>query len=193
VAPYAIDDRFLGTHVVPISKLRLYPGNPRQGNLAVIKKSLAKHSQYKTIVVQADDPEHPENGGTVLGGNHTLMAAKELGWDTLRVDVWDVTDEQARAIVLIDNRSGDLAEYDDRLLAELLAQVEDLDGTGYDPYDVDQLATKLAEQADDDVTYTDASGDDITPPDATEHACPSCGHAWRGACEARATQDGVKG
>jgi hypothetical protein len=189
VAPSTIDDRFLGTHVVPISKLRLYPGNPRQGNLAVIKKSLAKHSQYKTIVVQADDPEHPENGGTVLGGNHTLMAAKELGWDTLRVDVWDVTDEQAREIVLVDNRSGDLAEYDDRLLAELLAQVEDLDGTGYDPYDVDKLATQLAEQ-DDDFVFGNAGSDDAEPPAGfaefdgkrPAHECPSCGHKWTGAC-----------
>lgn len=183
--------RHLGTFDVPIDKLRQYPGNPRRGNIAVIKKSLRKHGQYKTIVVQADDPEHPENGGTVLGGNHTLMAAKELGWDTMRVDIWDVDDEQARAIVLVDNRTTDLADYDDRLLAELLAQVEDLDSTGYDPYDVDKLATQLAEQ-DDDFVFGNAGSDDAEPPDefaefdgkSTDHECPSCGHKWTGACSA---------
>ncbi len=135
--------RHLGTFDIPIDKLRQYPGNPRRGNIAVIKQSLRKHGQYKTIVVQADDPEHPENGGTVLGGNHTLMAAKELGWDTMRVDIWDVDDEQARAIVLVDNRTTDLADYDDRLLAELLAATDDLSGTGYDEQDLEALTKEF--------------------------------------------------
>ncbi len=169
--------RHLGTFDVPIDKLRQYPGNPRRGNIAVIKQSLRKHGQYKTIVAQADDPEHPENGGTVLGGNHTLMAAKELGWNTMRVDIWDVDDEQARAIVLVDNRTTDLADYDDRLLAELLAQVEDLDSTGYDLTDVKSLEIELEEGHKIELFDSDDGDDDAPTPPAEPHCKP--GDVWQ--------------
>lgn len=138
---------YLGTLNIPIDKLRGYPGNPRRGDLPAIKESLANNDQYRSIVVQADDPEHPEEGGTVLAGNHVYLGAKDLGWTELRSDMLHVDDERARRIVAVDNRASQLGSMDERLLAELLGELPDLTGTGYDEAEFDKLVRMLDEDA----------------------------------------------
>jgi ParB-like chromosome segregation protein Spo0J len=58
---------------VAIDDLTPFPGNPRRGAVAAIKESLEQKGQYRPIVVRRQTME-------VLAGNHTLQAAKELGW-----------------------------------------------------------------------------------------------------------------
>ena len=67
------------------------------------------------------------------------MAAKSLGWSQIAVTWVDVDEEQAKRIVLVDNRTNDLAGYDEKALRELLGGLEDLDGSGYDRAFVDEL------------------------------------------------------
>src|SRR5918995_2272914 len=110
---------------VPITSLKPFVGNPRRGDLDGIKASLAANGQYRPVVVNRRTME-------VLAGNHTLRAARELGWDELAATFVDADDELAKRIVLVDNRSSDLAGYDDVALAELLSGLPELDGTGYD-------------------------------------------------------------
>lgn len=121
---------------VPIAGLRPYRRNPRRGDLTAIKNSLARNGQYRPIVVSRRTME-------VLAGNHTLQAARELGWQELAVTYVDVDEEQARRIVLVDNRSNDLAGYDEAELLELLETVEDLDGSGYDEDDLAELLEQV--------------------------------------------------
>lgn len=113
------------SEVVPIEALTLYPGNARKSDDGLLKDSLKFHGQYRDVVVQ-------ESSGYVLAGNHTLLAAKELGWSEIGACFIDVDDEQARKIVLVDNRSNDVAGYDIPSLAELLREVDGLEGTGFD-------------------------------------------------------------
>ena len=54
-----------------IKSLRPYPDNPRISNLDLIKESLSEHGQYRPITVNKDN--------TILAGNHTWEAMKELG------------------------------------------------------------------------------------------------------------------
>jgi len=121
---------------VPIDGLTPYGNNPRRGNTDVIVDSLQRHGQYRPIVVRAKTFE-------VLAGNHTLAAARELGWDEIAATFVECTDDEAARIVLVDNRAGDLGSYDDELLAELLSSLPDTSGTGYDD---DDLAVLLALQ-----------------------------------------------
>ncbi len=79
-----------------------------------IARSLAENGQYKPITVRDD--------GTVIVGNGTYAAALSLGWTHIAATRVEVTEEQARRIVLVDNRTHDLGGYDDALLAELLQQ-----------------------------------------------------------------------
>jgi DNA modification methylase len=121
---------------VPTPSLTLYDRNPRRGNVAKIVESLRHNGQYRPIVVN-------RRTNQVLAGNHTLAAARELGWDEIAVTFVDVDDEQAARIALVDNRANDVAGYDDQMLADLLATLPDLDGTGFEQSDLDGLLFSL--------------------------------------------------
>lgn len=123
----------LGTEVVPISALKPYDRNPRIGNVEEIAKSLSKTKMYKPIIVNKRDSK-------ILAGNHTYLAARQLGWTEMLVSYVDVDDDTAARIVLVDNKTSDMGTYDDKVLAELLASLPDpTDGTGYSPMDLQDL------------------------------------------------------
>jgi DNA modification methylase len=131
-----IEHRRVGT-----AQLSTFEKNPRRGNVEAIADSLRRHGQYRAIVV---------NAGTltgrpmeVLAGNHTLLAARALGWDTVEAGIIDVDEQAARAIVAADNRVADLGGYDEHALLELLASLDDLSGSGYLQADVDALQAAL--------------------------------------------------
>lgn len=137
------------TSVVALDNLIPYPQNPRRGDVTAIVESLEAHGQYRPIVVN-------KRNSQVLAGNHTLEAAKQLGWDEIAVTYVDVDDEQAARIVLVDNRTNDLAGYDSSELAALLTELDGFQGTGYDQDDLDQLLAELEPEPD--------LGEDDPPP-----------------------------
>lgn len=121
------------TVAVPIADLEPYPGNPRRGNVQAIVESLEAHGQFRPIVVQAST-------NYILAGNHTVQAAQQLGWTEIDAWVLDVDDDDAKRILLADNRTSDLGFYDDGDLLGLLSALEgDLIGTGYDTDDLTDL------------------------------------------------------
>jgi DNA modification methylase len=126
---------------MPTSDLQIFGGNPRRGNVDEIVKSLEKHGQFRPIVVNAGT--HTGRPNEVLAGNHTLMAARQLGWPDLDVSLVDVSEDMARSIVLADNRLADLGSYDDRELLALLESLDDIEGTGYSDDDLDALTRDL--------------------------------------------------
>jgi len=117
---------------VSISSLTAYPTNPRRGDTDAIASSLTAHGQYRPIVVQASTK-------FVLAGNHTLKAAKKLGWKKIKAVLVDVDDDTAKKIVLADNRLTDLAGYNEPLLKSLLQALPELDGTGFTESEVETL------------------------------------------------------
>jgi hypothetical protein len=123
---------------VAVTDLKPYANNPRKGNVKVIAESLKTYGQYKPITVNSRTRE-------ILAGNHTFQAAVELGWETIDVTFVDVDEETAGKIVAIDNRSSDLGEYDNEKLLELLSSIPDLDGSGYEQTDLDDLRALLEE------------------------------------------------
>ena len=128
--------RSYGADVVPIADVHPYDQNPRRGNIDAIRESLQAHGQYRPLVVRTETKE-------VLVGNHTLYAARELEWDEISVIYVDVDEDEAKRIVLVDNRTADLAEYDDSDLTALLQSLPELDGSGFDQKDLDKLVAKL--------------------------------------------------
>ena len=125
---------------VAIDEVIPHPQNVRQGDVGAIAESLRIHGQYRPIVVQ-------KSSGYILAGNHTWKAAKSLGWPKISVTYIDVDDEQAKRILLVDNRANDLATYDDASLASLLQELASteasLEGTGFDGDDLDDLLFRL--------------------------------------------------
>lgn len=116
----------------PCAQLQHYPINPRRGNVNLIAESLRINGQYRPIVVNRRTTQ-------VLAGNHTLAAAKQLGWTDIAVSWVDVDEDAAKRIVLADNRLSDLATNDPDTLAELLDSLPTLDGTGYTSADLSDL------------------------------------------------------
>lgn len=113
-------------HLVDIDSVQPYPDNPRRGDLKALKESILTNGFYSTILVQ-------RSTGYVVAGNHRLKALKELGAEQVPAMFMDISDADAVRIVLADNRTSDLAFYDDPTLFKLLQDLEgDFSGTGYD-------------------------------------------------------------
>lgn len=133
---------------VPIASLRLDERNARTHgaeNLATIRRSFLDHGQVKPIAVRKSD-------GLVLAGNGRLIVARELGWDCLAVVMMEGSEAQLRAFALLDNRSADLAEWDDARLAETLAMLDassvDLSTLGFSERQLSDLVASTEEPAD---------------------------------------------
>ena len=126
-----------------IAELKFYPGNARRGDIDLIADSLSKLGQYKPIVVNKD--------GTILAGNHTVMAAQRLGWETIDVHRVDVDDDTAKRIVLVDNKANDQSTYDVEELVNLLTELPNLDATGFTRDEVDNLLETLDALDDEDI------------------------------------------
>ncbi len=110
----------LAALATPIDQLELLDGNPRRGDIDAVARSLDRFGQRKPIVARRSDRQ-------VVAGNHTLQAARKLGWDEIAV-VWVDDDEvTAKAFALADNRTAELGDYDDQLLGDLLKAVGDVD------------------------------------------------------------------
>jgi len=150
-----------------VAELKPHPENPRRGDVEAIAESLSAHGQYRPITVQ-------KSTGFVLAGNHTLAAAASLGWDEVAVVVVDVDDEQARRILLVDNRTADMGSYDDDALVSLLQSLEDLGGTGYTFEDIPSL--DMAEVEAKALAEFPSFDEDIS----VAYRCPSCAYEWSG-------------
>ena len=117
-----------------VAELTQDPRNVRSHdgkNIAAIKRSLQEFGQQKPIVVNTT--------GEVVAGNGTLAAAVELGWDNIAVVETDLVGASAAAYAIADNRTAELAAWDEDALANTL---EELCNDG----DLDELITGFSKE-----------------------------------------------
>lgn len=145
--------------ILPVQGLATYHKNPRTGNVAAIAASLKAQAQYRPIVVNAGTMTGRKR--EVLAGNHTLLAARQLGWSAIQCWVIDVDDEAAARIVLADNRTADLGGYDEQVLTELLSDLGDLTGTGYTDEELGKMIAGGVETPGSADEFVDKPGVDI--------------------------------
>lgn len=120
-----------------IEELHFYPGNAKRGDVPSIMESLEENEQAAPVIVQ-------KSTNFIIAGNHTVMAAKEAGWDEIDVCVIDVDDRRALKLNLALNRTSDKGSYDASARAELLALLEgDYEGTGYDLADIEKFTKTM--------------------------------------------------
>lgn len=133
--------------LVQVASLNHDPANARKHgarNLEAIRASLAKFGQLKPIVVQ-------RQGMIVRAGNGTLDAARALGWTEIAAVVVDQGDVEATAFAIADNRTAELATWDDRVLGTLLSSLStevsfDAACTGFNQHEIAKLS-KIAKEA----------------------------------------------
>lgn len=121
------------TALEPIDSLIEHPENPRRGSVSAIVDSIKAHGFYGYVMAQTSTRH-------VLIGNHRLRAAREVGLTEIPVMWADVDDDEARRLLLQDNRTGDLAGYDDAVLRGLLTSIQTTEagllGTGFNDSDL---------------------------------------------------------
>src|SRR5262245_20628729 len=152
----------------PVANIKRYAANPRNNDHAVdaVANSIREFGFRQPIVVDVD--------GVIIVGDTRYKAAEQLGLTEVPVHVASgLSPAQAKAYRLADNKTAQLASWDDDLLVKELLDLEqlefDLDLTGFA---ADELRQLLA--ADSLPGHTDA--DDIpAPPDA---ALTQAGDLW---------------
>jgi hypothetical protein len=138
----------LASFAVPVADLWLLEGNPRQGDVGAVATSIDTFGQRKPVVYQTRKVKRTMRK-VVVAGNHTLLAARSLGWDMIAaIDADDLTPLQAQAYAAADNRTAERGTYDDVALAEFLTDIARQDeelfaATGYDGDDLDDLLAKI--------------------------------------------------
>ncbi|MGP6089765.1 DNA modification methylase [Antarctobacter jejuensis] len=129
---------------LPLGQIIPYARNPRRNEKAVatVAASITEFGWRQPIVV--------DEAMVVLAGHTRLEAARQLGLDTAPVHVArGLTDAQARAFRIMDNRSSENAEWDNELLGlelgDLLNAEFDLGLTGFTDEELGALINGLAE------------------------------------------------
>lgn len=123
---------------VDIDNLVPLSGNPRVGDVAAIRASLEEFGQVKPIVIKSNG----DGTATVIAGNHTVEAAKRLGWKEIAaVDLSDMDEKRAVTFALTDNRINELGSTNGELLHQAIGMVVDdygdfLETLGWDAFEV---------------------------------------------------------
>jgi len=152
---------------IPLKDIALLAGNPRRGNIDAVAESMETNGVYQPVIINRGT--HTGREMEVIAGNHRVQAAQKLGLETIPAIVLDITDSEAKRIALADNRTSDLAEYDAQALLDMLDELDDLVGTGYDLDDLDELRADLEEIAEEIEPEKDTEGGSLeeqfgTPP-----------------------------
>ena len=130
----------------PVDKLIPYARNARlhpQEQIDAIARSIRELGFNNPILVDSD------NG--ILAGHGRLKAAIQIGMTQVPVIPLDhLTESQRQAYVLVDNRTAEMARWDDGLLADEIARLEaefqmDFDGLGWSAEELDDLKAAVEE------------------------------------------------
>jgi DNA modification methylase len=159
-----------GIEQVSIDLLKHHPRNANHGDVEAIKKSLAVNGWYGSVVANLTTKH-------ILAGNHRVMAAKALGWETVPVQWVDVTPEEELRILVVDNRTTRIGQDDTTKITDILAELANtpigLDGTGYSAVDLDALIDSLTGTGEPEELLTDP--DEV--PEVVETRCQP-GDLW---------------
>jgi DNA modification methylase len=156
---------------LPLGQIIPYARNPRRNDKAVaaVAASITEFGWRQPIVV--------DENMVVLAGHTRLEAARQLGLETAPVHVAKgLTEAQARAFRIMDNRSAQNAEWDVELLGlelgDLMEAEFDLGLTGLTEEELSALMNGLAE----DKTGPQEGEDEI--PNAPEDPVSRPGDLW---------------
>ena len=135
---------------LPVEDLVPYQNNARKHtntDVSAIAKSIEMFG--------FDDPIGIWKGNVIIEGHGRLMAAKQLGMETVPVIRLDhLTDEERRSYALVHNKSAELSEWDDDMLSlELEDLFDDFDMADFgfdldlDDEDVEIVEDEVPEEA----------------------------------------------
>ncbi len=127
---------------LPIGDLKPWGKNPRKndGAVASVAESIKRFGFAAPIVARLEDHQ-------IIAGHTRWLAAQKLGLEQVPVRLVDLDPADAQLLALADNKLGEIAEWDDEQLGQVLEQLK-LDGadvldSGFDEAEVEQLLGEL--------------------------------------------------
>ena len=166
------------TVTLPLAEIKPYENNPRDITpeaIAAVKTSIENYGYVQPIVV---DRNH-----VVIVGHTRRLAMLELGITEAPVYVLNVSEEKAREYRLIDNRTGELSQWDHKaLVLELREFEEPLLAAFFPDVDLEIGQLKDMEVTNQDVEKATQQVTSVKPatiaPLVTVE-CPSCFHEFK--------------
>lgn len=167
----------LAVERVPMISVHLDPANARSHptrNIEAIKASLVRFGQQTPIVLDAK--------GICRKGNGTVLAARELGWESILAVRTKLEATEAAAYAIADNRTAELAAWDDKALAEQLRAFQgvedfDLSSVGFTEAEIDGLLERMGTAIIAGAGSQDGLGNDRPPSDDSGDESPL--HSFR--------------
>ena len=124
---------------VDIDDVTPWDENPRNNEAAIapVAASIKRFGFASPLIVRKAD-------NVVIAGHTRLLAARSLGLDRVPVRFMDLDPADARLLAIVDNKSGEVAEWDDDALGALLGDMDDFDlelllDTGFSEEDLEAL------------------------------------------------------
>lgn len=168
------------TVMLDVDAIVPYPNNPRKITdraVRAVAASIREYGYHQPIVV--------DRSNVVIVGHTRLEAVRLLGWTEVPVLVAaDLTDEQANAYRLVDNRTGEMTDWDyDSLVAELREFEAGLLNDLFPEIDLEiqQIETAVG-PTQGDIDDASEAIKNVTPPPPqllTGVVCPSCGAEFK--------------
>jgi len=150
---------------VPIDKLIPWVKNPRRikpGEVAELVDSIQRHGFGAPLIARKEN-------GEICAGHKRILAARKIGMNLIPVRYLDLTEDEAHAYAIADNRLTEVTAWNNETLGEILGDLQSrgvsTKGMGFKPADLHRIirATQGA-IADDDVPDAGRDEDAITKP-----------------------------
>lgn len=125
-------NKLMNIDLVEVDRIKPYENNPRNNKKAIdaVAKSLKEFGFQQPIVV--------DENGIIIVGHTRYEAAKKLGLEYIPVKYAELDEQKAKAYRIADNKTNELASWDDeKLLEELEALTIDMSDFGLDIDDID--------------------------------------------------------
>lgn len=152
---------------IAISKLKPYERNPRRNDdaVAALANSIMEFGFKNPIIVTGDY--------TIISGHTRYKAAELLGLQSVPCLISSLTNEQAMAFRLADNKTGEVAKWNE-LLKKELQEARQL-GFNMENFGFEEIITDF----DGDEFYTPTEPVENTAGNHTqEMTCPYCGEKF---------------
>src|SRR5271166_2461814 len=153
----------------PIAELKLDPKNPRSHSPRQVRQIACSIETFGFNV-----PVLIDAAGKIVAGHGRVMACQQLGWSqvpTIRLD--HLTEAQARAFMIADNRLTENSVWDDRLLAEQIEALATMDldfsleVTGFEIGEIDLRIEQLSSATEEGNARADRLAEPVNGPSVT--------------------------
>ena len=125
----------------PLKRLKPDPENPWQGDDAAIGQLIDENGFYGAVLVQAGSDR-------IIAGHTRVRRARFDGVETIPALVLDVTDDEARRILVGDNRGNQRGKFEPEALQAVLQRVQGsgrgFAGTGFVAEDLAKVQARIA-------------------------------------------------